>query len=124
MYFSPTTDPRLFRCACERPDCPAPPPEPRLLERLEAWRASLGRPLIVTSGPRCPEFNRLVGGVPDSAHLRGEAADLQAVAGPQRYAMLRSVFEYFDRIGVGPTFLHVDIASDKPHPVVWVYHGD
>ena len=42
---------------------------------LEPLRRRFGR-IIVTSGYRSPELNRLVGGVPTSQHLRGEAADL------------------------------------------------
>ncbi|KJZ18050.1 hypothetical protein TW80_15785 [Loktanella sp. S4079] len=33
-------------------------------------------PLFVTSGYRCPTLNTEIGGLPDSQHLRGEAADI------------------------------------------------
>jgi zinc D-Ala-D-Ala carboxypeptidase len=45
-------------------------------ELLELVRARCGNyPLIVTSGYRCPDLNRAVGGADDSAHLYGCAAD-------------------------------------------------
>jgi hypothetical protein len=44
---------------------------------LELVRGVLGsRPLIITSGYRCPELNKKVGGVADSAHVKGLAADI------------------------------------------------
>lgn len=43
---------------------------------LDPLRAAWGKPIIVTSGYRCPRLNTLVGGVASSAHLRGYAADL------------------------------------------------
>jgi hypothetical protein len=46
-------------------------------EVLEAARKKYGRPIIVTSGYRCPKLNNLVGGVPTSRHLTGQAADLR-----------------------------------------------
>ena len=42
---------------------------------LEPLRLRYGR-IIITSGYRCREVNRLVGGAPYSQHLRGEAADI------------------------------------------------
>lgn len=48
-----------------------------LTERLlDPIREAFGRPIIVTSGYRCPELNKAVGGSPTSAHLQGYAADL------------------------------------------------
>lgn len=42
---------------------------------LEPLRRRFGV-LRITSGFRCPELNRKVGGVANSQHLRGEAADI------------------------------------------------
>jgi uncharacterized protein YcbK (DUF882 family) len=50
-------------------------------------------PVIVTSGYRCPELNRLVGGCPTSNHLTGCAADLR-VAGKEQ--LLRYVVILLD----------------------------
>lgn len=48
-----------------------------LTERLlDPLREAFGHPIIVTSGYRCPELNKAVGGSPTSAHLQGYAADL------------------------------------------------
>ena len=61
-----------------------------LLECIRAeWeeyceRDSLGTPAIrVSSGYRSPELNKVVGGVKNSAHVEGYAADLQPVNGNQ-----------------------------------------
>lgn len=49
-----------------------------LLLKLEALRNALNVPVIITSGLRCPERNAEVGGVEQSQHLVGQAADLYA----------------------------------------------
>ena len=45
-------------------------------EVLEPLREHIGEPIYVSSGYRCPELNRAVGGVRNSQHMRGEAADI------------------------------------------------
>lgn len=52
-----------------------------LLEVLDDLREFYGKPIKITSGYRCSELNRLVGGSPTSAHVIGYAADLQPVQG-------------------------------------------
>lgn len=44
---------------------------------LEPLRVAWGGPIKVTSGFRCEKLNKAVGGVASSAHMRGDAADLQ-----------------------------------------------
>jgi zinc D-Ala-D-Ala carboxypeptidase len=46
-----------------------------LAERMEAVRAIFNRPIEITSAYRNPEVNRAVGGVENSAHALGHAAD-------------------------------------------------
>lgn len=42
---------------------------------LQPLRIAYAGPIAITSGYRSPEVNRLVGGVPSSQHVKGEAAD-------------------------------------------------
>ena len=44
---------------------------------LQPLREHVGKPIVVNSGYRSQEVNRLVGGVKNSQHLTGEAADLR-----------------------------------------------
>lgn len=50
----------------------------RVLDPLREW---YGRPVYVNSGYRCPELNAAVGGVPNSFHLTGCAADIDTRQG-------------------------------------------
>lgn len=43
---------------------------------LEPLRYTLDKPIIINSGYRCKELNKAVGGVTDSHHLQGLAADI------------------------------------------------
>lgn len=45
---------------------------------LDPARERLGRPITVNSGYRCPKHNLAVGGVKNSQHMAGEAADISA----------------------------------------------
>lgn len=49
---------------------------PDLIAMIEQLRVNIGAPITVNSGVRCPDCNSYWGGVPDSLHLLGEAADL------------------------------------------------
>lgn len=44
---------------------------------LEPLRMFADSPIIVSSGYRCPELNRAVGGASRSQHMTGEAADIR-----------------------------------------------
>lgn len=60
---------------------------PDLCAVLEAVRAKVGGvPLAITSGYRCPDHNKAVGGSPQSQHLLGKAADIVSSVDPERVA--------------------------------------
>lgn len=45
---------------------------------LDPLREAFGKPIYVTSGYRCPRLNAAVGGVANSNHMKGLAADIRA----------------------------------------------
>lgn len=46
---------------------------------LDPLREAYGKPIIVTSGFRCKELNKIVGGSKTSQHLTGQAADIRSL---------------------------------------------
>jgi hypothetical protein len=91
--------------------------DPKLLDNLETLRATLGgKPMVITSGYRCPEHNRRVGGAPKSQHMEGRAADvMQTNHDPHRF---KAVAEGIGFTGIGTypasNFIHVDVRPNGP----------
>lgn len=85
---------------------------------LEPMRAAYGRPITVTSGYRCPALNLAVGGVPNSAHLYGYAADLRV---SNNFALFKKFAEEWLR-KTGTKFDQLLLERDK-HGVEWVHIG-
>lgn len=48
----------------------------KLADYLDVIREKVGKPILISSGFRCPVLNKTVGGVANSQHLKGLAADL------------------------------------------------
>lgn len=108
-----------FACKC---GCGYSDISQELLSRLNLAREEAGVPFIITSGCRCKEHNKAVGGVADSAHTKGLAVDIYA-PDATRWHILAALFLYFHRIGISfkGNFIHVDIDMTKAAPVVWEY---
>lgn len=69
---------------------------------LDPIRERFAVPVIVTSGYRCERLNKLVGGVDNSQHMKGEAVDF-CFAGFSRKEMVAAFFEiaeefHFDQL--------------------------
>ena len=87
----------------------------RVLDPLREW---YGRPVYVNSGYRCPELNAAVGGVPNSFHLDGCAADIDTRQGRKENEKL---FEFiranlpFTELGWegGGRWIHVALAPGR-----------
>ena len=97
-----------FACKC----CGQLPPLARenvkalVSEVLDPVRERLGMPIVVNSGYRCEKHNKDVGGVRNSQHLRGEAADIHCQDN-ERLKQLIIENGKFDQLITYPTFLHV-----------------
>ena len=48
----------------------------KLADYLDGIREKVGKPILISSGFRCPVLNKAVGGVSNSQHQKGLAADL------------------------------------------------
>ena len=62
---------------------------------LDPIREKFGKPITVTSGYRCEKLNKLVGGKPNSQHLKGQAADLVG----DTNAKTKEIFEIAKQLG-------------------------
>ncbi len=56
----------------------------RVINMCQTIRDYLGVPVRVNSGYRCPAHNKKVGGVPNSNHTKGLAADLSCSLGAKK----------------------------------------
>ena len=96
-----------FACPC----CQKVMLHPLLLAKLITLRDVLERPVSITSGYRCSNYNRKVGGVDNSYHCIGLAADIQVKE--INLIELLAYAEERDFSGIGfyekRHFLHLDV---------------
>ncbi len=99
------------RCCGELPEAARNNVKALVDHVLDPLREAYGQPIRVNSGFRCPKHNQAVGGVANSQHLRGEAADIAPMGGGaaelQRLAALIRQHGRWDQLIIYPTFIHV-----------------
>ncbi len=85
------------------------------LDRLQALRRAIGRPMVINSAYRSPEHNTAVGGAPRSLHMRALAFDVRmdnhdpaAFEAAAREAGFTG-FGFYPRQG----FMHIDIGPAR-----------
>ena len=81
---------------------------------LDPVREAWGTPIIVSSGYRCEELNKRVGGAQYSYHLRGMAADIYAKNGytERLYELIQ---HFFCQRKIGITECYYDYARGYIH---------
>lgn len=107
-----------FKCQCGGKYCNGFPvePNPALLSKLDLIREELGVPITIVqsggSGIRCATHNANVGGVANSEHLYGNAADLHSSVSPQRMKQVaEKVLGNTGGIGLYSWGVHVDVGK-------------
>ena len=95
-----------------------------LLLGLERLRLRIGRPINISSGYRCPDHNRVVGGVWNSQHVKGTAADIY-VDGMGVRELANICKQIFDGVGtyVDGGFVHVDMREGGAVPGYYLWEG-
>ena len=106
-----------FRCRC----CDESKISMRFVEKLQFARELVGKSMTITSGYRCFNHNRTVGGSDNSSHVIGLAADISCTNSSDRMLFLSIFPDFFNRIGVTSKFIHVDIDDAKAPDVLWLY---
>lgn len=92
------------------------------LAKLDYARGLAGIPFHINSGYRTAEHNKAVGGVYNSSHTKGLAADIRCVDDASRSTILQALIAAgFDRFGIAKTFIHVDNDTSKNSNRIWVY---
>ncbi|WP_407264849.1 D-Ala-D-Ala carboxypeptidase family metallohydrolase [Tenacibaculum maritimum] len=98
----------------------------QLIFMLRQLEAQSGYPIFnwINSGARSPSHNRKVGGVSNSSHKMPtcKAVDIKAYSKSIRNDLVQAARDVgFKRIGVGRTFVHLDIDDLKSQYIAWGY---
>ena len=121
MQLSLNFDSSEFKCPCKKCKDIEPKVSSLLIFKLEMLRTALGdKPIYISSGVRCEEYNKTVDGFVHSAHLTGEAADIKMVEfDPIEIGLVAEKLGDL-RIGLADSYVHLDIQKPRPSKY-WIY---
>lgn len=102
---------------------------PDFRAKLERLRERFGKPLVVTSGARCPAHNAKISSTGMTGpHTTGRATDFATSHGDALRLVDLALEQGFTGIGVNQKgtsrFIHVDDLPDapgQPRPTIWSY---
>ena len=99
-----------FRCSCGR--CGGFPVEPaeKLVRLADQVRGHFGAPALPSSGVRCPEHNKEVGGAWNSYHLAGKALDfrIDGKSAAEVLAFVRTLPVHY-AYAIDERYVHMDV---------------
>lgn len=97
------------------PACSIVQMDESFLLKLDDARSICSCAFVINSAYRSPEYERSKGRSGSSSHTKGLAVDISCLTSVCRLKMIMSLLAVgFRRIGVYPTFIHVDSDTSKP----------
>ena len=107
-----------FKCKCGGKYCNGYPVDidMNMVKIADKIRAKIGKPITINSGLRCKTHNENVGGVSNSQHLLGKAADLGCPSGftpTQMASIAEEIMGNTGGIGIYSWGIHIDTRSTK-----------
>ena len=93
-----------------------------LVEVLQKIRDHFGKPIIITSAYRNAAYNRKIGGVSNSQHTKGTAADIciSTITPIDIAKYVECIMPNKGGIGLYNNFVHVDVRSNRSR---WTNYG-
>ena len=113
--------PHFLRLEMQCPCCQRCEMTTDFMNQLEEMRSRFGKPMTINSGFRCKKHNMsLRNSAFASYHLDGLAADISwdEFDAATKFEMLELAMRLFRGIGIGKTYLHVDLGARNK---VWIY---
>lgn len=113
-------------CNC---GCGAVPMDEEFMARLDEVREQYGKPIYISSGYRCPEYNAKISKTGTTgAHTTGKAVDM-AISGLDAYRLIEIAMKLrFTGIGIQQRgdwekrFIHLDLLDlGATRPRIWSY---
>lgn len=121
--FNPLSDTKLL-CTCGHKDCDQRSVNQETLNMLQSVRDSIKRPMIVTSGGRCPnhpdEINRSI----PADHQKQQGIDTPVNGGLERGEIVSAgIAAGFNAMGIAKTFVHLGYRPELPEGkiIMWLY---
>lgn len=104
-----------FRCKCGQ--CEEIEIDPTMVLVWQMVRDHFDKPVRITSGYRCLNYNRHVGSRDTSMHIKGRAGDgqVEGISPKLVYEFVDSVFPNSLGLGVYDTFVHIDSRIDRAY---------
>lgn len=107
-----------FKCKCGGKYCNGYPVDidENMVKIADEIRSRIGKPIQINSGIRCKTHNANVGGVSNSQHLYGTAADLGCPSGctpSQMASIAEEIMGNTGGIGIYSWGIHIDTRSTK-----------
>lgn len=105
-----------FQCKCRT--CGDHEIDSKLISGLQKIRDIAQKPVEITSGYRCEDWNRVQGGASGSYHIRGQAADIKikGLTSEKIAALAEQVQEFQDGAIItysGKNWCHVDVRGHR-----------
>jgi hypothetical protein len=117
---------REFTCRC--PKCKEAYVYNELMEKLTNARKDAKIPFVISSGCRCQERNKNIGGAKNSDHLVDYESiiccgvDILCDNNRNRFTLVKSLLDAgINRLGLAHTFIHAGIDKRNPGNVIWFY---
>lgn len=117
-YFSES---EFKRCT---PPCSLQDMSQALMLRLDNVRRMACIPLVINSAFRSIAYEKSRGRSGTSSHCKGLAVDIRCNSDANRWKIVKALIDNgFTRIGIGKTYIHADIDTNKTQGVIWHYYG-